>query len=218
MNYGVSIGHPQVRIRVMDDPGTFLLTGEAAHRAGTPAEIEEIKQRIGQGLERGAPAVGFGAAFMRDRSSGFTVAYTYAASFWEILESIRIAAEFGAPISIHVREGEAGIRGIEEIIAAAAVTGASVHIVHIQSSGHWNTPHLLEMIRCGTIAWTRRHHRVLSLYGWHDASGIGHLQSGLAQQVSPGLLGPSMGCHRETSHAIGESEDWSSFKPIRKKL
>ena len=134
IHYGVSIGHPQVRMRVMNDPGTFLPTGPAANRAATPEEIEEIKQGIRQGLERGATAVGFG------------VAYTYAATYWEILESLRVAAEFGAPSHLHIREGESGIQGLQEVLAAATVTGASVHVVHINSSGMWNIPRLLEMI------------------------------------------------------------------------
>ncbi len=134
IHYGVSIGHPQVRMRVMNDPGTFLPTGDAANRAATPEEIEEIKQGIRQGLERGATAVGFG------------VAYTHAATHWEILESLRVAAEFGAPSHLHIREGESGIQGLQEVLAAAAVSGAPVHVVHINSSGVWNIPHLLEMI------------------------------------------------------------------------
>ena len=134
IHYGVSIGHIPVRIQVMGDPGTFLPSGDAAHRSATEAEIEEIKQGIRRGLERGATAVGFG------------VAYTPAATYWEILEMFRIVAESGASAHVHVREGERGIRGVEEVISASAVTGASVHVVHIQSSGQDNTPRLLEMI------------------------------------------------------------------------
>ena len=134
IHYGVSIGHPQVRMRVMNDPGTFLPTGEAANRAATEEEIEQIKQGIRQGLERGAAAVGFG------------VAYTYAATYWEIIEAFHVAAEFGAPSHVHIREGESGIQGLQEVLAAAAVTGAPVHVVHINSSGMWNIPRLLEMI------------------------------------------------------------------------
>jgi N-acyl-D-aspartate/D-glutamate deacylase len=118
----------------MNDPGTFLPTGAAADRAATDEEIKQIKQGIRQGLERGATAVGFG------------VAYTYAATYWEILEALRVAAEFGAPSHLHIREGESGIQGLQEVIAAAAVTGAPVHVVHINSSGKWNIPRLLEMI------------------------------------------------------------------------
>ena len=134
IHYGVSIGHIPVRIQVMGDPGTFLPSGDAAHRAASEAEREEIKQGIRRGLERGATAVGFG------------VAYTQAATYWEILELFRVAAESGATAHVHVRAGERGIRGVEEVISASAVTGAAVHVVHIQSSGQDNTPRLLEMI------------------------------------------------------------------------
>ena len=42
INYGVSIGHIPVRMEVMHDPGSFTPVGDAAHRAATPAELEEI--------------------------------------------------------------------------------------------------------------------------------------------------------------------------------
>ncbi len=35
INFGVSIGHIPVRMNVMHDPGSFLPTGDAAHRAAT---------------------------------------------------------------------------------------------------------------------------------------------------------------------------------------
>ena len=63
IHYGVSIGHIPVLIQVMGDPGTFLPSGDAAHRAAREAEREEIKQGIRRGLERGATAVGFGVAY-----------------------------------------------------------------------------------------------------------------------------------------------------------
>jgi N-acyl-D-aspartate/D-glutamate deacylase len=78
INYGVSIGHIPARMAVMRDPGTFLPSGEAAHRAATPAEIIQLKERVEQGLKRGALGVGFG------------INYTAAASRWEILELFRV--------------------------------------------------------------------------------------------------------------------------------
>ena len=49
INYGVSIGHIQVRMAVLHDPGTFLPSGDGAHRAASPAEIKEIARRIEEG-------------------------------------------------------------------------------------------------------------------------------------------------------------------------
>jgi len=139
INYGVSAGHLAARMAVMHDPVTFLPTGEAAHRAATDAEIAEMKQRLEQGLRRGAVAVGFG------------IQYVPKASHWEILEMFRVAARFGASCHVHMRnaglkEPASSVQALEEVIAAATITGAPLHVVHIQSTGGQATPKLLQMI------------------------------------------------------------------------
>ena len=139
VNYGVSIGHIPTRMAVMRDPGNFLPSGDAAHRAASVAEIAQIRERVEQGLKRGALAVGFG------------INYTAAASRWEVLELFRVAARLGAPCHVHLRyagmkEPASSISALEEVIAAAALTGASLHVVHITSTGLRGTPQLLQMI------------------------------------------------------------------------
>lgn len=139
INYGVSIGHVPVRMAVMHDPGTFLPRGEAAHKAASEAEIAEMKRRIDEGLRRGALGVGFGIQYMP------------VASHWEILEMFRVAARFGASCHVHLRnaglrEPASSIQALEEVIAAAAMTDAPLHVVHIPSTGGQATPRLLQMI------------------------------------------------------------------------
>jgi N-acyl-D-aspartate/D-glutamate deacylase len=139
LNYGVSIGHVPVRMKVMNDPGTFVPSAEAAHRGASEEEIEELKQHIEQGLKLGAVAVGFG------------INYTAAASHWEILEMFRVAAKFGASCHVHLRYGGIkeplnAIHALEEALAAAALTGAPLHVVHVSSIGLRDTPKLLQMI------------------------------------------------------------------------
>ena len=64
VNYGVSIGHMQVRMDVMDDPGTGLTpAGAAGSDAATPEHLDEIEARLRRGLDRGALAMGFGTAY-----------------------------------------------------------------------------------------------------------------------------------------------------------
>jgi len=140
INFGVSAGHIPVRMKVMHDPGNFLPTGDAAHREATPQEIEEIRNQIHHGLERGALAVGMG------------INYTAAASHDEIVEVFRVAAAENASVHVHLRhaglkEPTTGLVGIEEVIAAAAATGAPLHVVHITSMGLKNTPQLIAMVR-----------------------------------------------------------------------
>lgn len=142
IHYGASIGHIPVRMALMKDPGDFLPSGPAAHRAATEPEIEEMKSQIDAALRQGAPAVGFG------------VGYTKGASYWEILEMFRVAARHGATCHVHIRSGSSAaaagsdrLQGLSEVIAAATVTGASLHVVHVNSSGGPDTARMLEMIR-----------------------------------------------------------------------
>jgi N-acyl-D-aspartate/D-glutamate deacylase len=138
INYGASVGHIPARMAVMHDAGQLLPSGDAAHREATPAEIEEILSLIEKGLRRGAVAVGLGPA------------YTEAATNWEITQVFRVAAKYHASCHVHIRSvipGTTGnFDGFEEVIAAAAITGAPLHIVHIQSTGGPNVVHELQMI------------------------------------------------------------------------
>ena len=140
INFGVSVGHIPVRMRVMHDPGTFLPTGDAAHREATAQELREIDQGMERGLKRGALAVGMG------------INYTAAATHDEILEVFRIAANANASVHVHLRhaglkEPTTGLVGLQEVIADAVASGAPLHVVHITSMGLRTTPTLLEVIK-----------------------------------------------------------------------
>jgi dihydroorotase len=123
----------------MHDPGGVTPVGDAAYRAATDEEMILLKKGIEKGLDRGALGVGFG------------MMYTPGASRWEILEMCRIAAKYGAPCIVHMRyagltEPNSCFTALEEVISGAAVTGASLHVVHITSLGFKYTPMLLQMI------------------------------------------------------------------------
>ncbi len=140
VNFGASAGHIPVRIDVMNDPGEFLPVADAAFREATPDELIQIKQGIEKGLERGALAVGFG------------LDYTRGCSRWEAIEVFRIAAKYGAPCHVHIRgkghkEPMSGIEAAGEVIAASAISGAPLHIVHVQSTGLHATGATLGMIQ-----------------------------------------------------------------------
>jgi N-acyl-D-aspartate/D-glutamate deacylase len=140
INFGVSIGHIPVRMKVMKDAGSFLPVSDAAHREATSAELQQIDDDIESGLRSGALAVGMG------------INYTASATHDEIVEVFRLAAKHGASVHVHLRhaglqEPTTGLVGIEEVIAAAAATGAPLHVVHITSMGLKNTPRLIAMVR-----------------------------------------------------------------------
>ena len=135
INFGVGVGHLAARMIAMKEPLAFVPTGVAAKNAATEAEIEQMKEIVEFGLKRGAVSVGLG------------IQYTPNASRWEILEMFRLAARYGATVHVHMRNAGAGsVEALEEVIAAAAITGAPLHVVHITSTGGDSTPKLLQMI------------------------------------------------------------------------
>jgi len=153
VNYGVSVGHIPVRTTVMNDPGGLnqpddqlkgdiirLPIADGANKQASGIEIESINNMIETGLKNGAIAVGMG------------IAYTPGASWWEVLEVFKIAARYGAVCHVHMRGWGAcppndAIEGLSELIAASTISGASLHLVHIGSSGNVMVPELLSMIK-----------------------------------------------------------------------
>jgi dihydroorotase len=80
------------------------------------------------------------------------VNYTPGATHWEIVEMFRIAAKYGASVHVHLRYGglkepNTGLAALEEVLAAAASTGAPLHVVHITSMGLKFTPQLIAMVK-----------------------------------------------------------------------
>lgn len=136
---GVTVGHPPARIKVFKDPSEgFVPHGEGARKPADDEQVTLLKQAIERGLLRGALGVGFG------------IQYTPGASRWEILEMFRVAGRLKAPVFVHMRHMGAvepdAMNSLEELLAAAAVTKAPLHIVHITSSGLGMTPKLLQTI------------------------------------------------------------------------
>jgi dihydroorotase len=139
IHYGVAIGHAPVRMQVLNDPGAFVPAGDAARKKATDAQVEQIAQEVEQGLKRGAVGVGFG------------LAYTPAASKWEILQMFRAAARYDAGAFVHLRgASSAGSadreEGLLEVIAHSAVSGAPVHVAHINSTAQEAIGRMLQII------------------------------------------------------------------------
>lgn len=138
INFGATSGHLPARMAVMHDTGTLLPRDKAVTRAATPEEQRQILALVAKGLDDGALGIGMG------------IAYIPLVGRAEILDLFRLAAERHAVIYVHIRNGgpvEPGvIDALQEVIADAAATGASVHVVHITSMGLRETPICLEMI------------------------------------------------------------------------
>jgi len=138
INFGATSGHLPARMAVMHDSGTLLPRDRAVERAATPREQRETLALVRRGLEEGALGIGVG------------IAYIPLASRAEILDLFRLAAEKKTALYVHMRNGgpeEPGVvDALQEAIADAAATGASLHVVHITSMGLGETPLCLEMI------------------------------------------------------------------------
>jgi N-acyl-D-aspartate/D-glutamate deacylase len=120
VNYGVAIGHIPARMRVLGDPGKGLLpAGVGGSGSATDAQMAAMEAILREGIAQGAVAMGFGSA------------YTPGAPISEIERMFRVAAAGGLTAHIHMR---GGLAGLVETIAAARSAGASLHIVHVNSS------------------------------------------------------------------------------------
>ena len=137
INYGASVSHQVSRQRAMgstyarlNDEGTFTLgasADETLYRDTTAAERAELRAVMEQGLDEGGLGLGFG------------LSYTPGASYEELLELFEVAARRSVPVFVHLRSSGAfqdggALAPFQEVIANAAATGASVHIVHLNSS------------------------------------------------------------------------------------
>lgn len=139
INFGATAGHIPARMAVMHDPGGLLPTGDAAHRRATAEEQHATEDLIRKGLDEKALGIGMG------------IAYVPTATHPEILSVIQIAADRKATVFVHMRspgaiEPGSVTESLQEMIADAAVTGASIHVVHITSMAQAQTGLMLEMI------------------------------------------------------------------------
>ena len=131
IHYGTTASHVAARALIFGAPlpeGTILpKSGPATDQPATPEQIERIQQRLRDEIDAGALGVGMG------------IQYTPGATRLEVIDMFRVAAQRKLPVYTHMRSagrGEPGsaIESVEEVIGAAAITGASLHIVHINST------------------------------------------------------------------------------------
>ena len=136
INYGTSASQPWARAAVLGQPvveGAIVPpSGPATNGPANPEQVQRIEQRLREELNAGGLGVGIG------------IQYTPGASRLEIIEMFRVAAERGRPVFVHIRGDR--LESVEEVIAAAAVTGAPLHIVHINSSCLREAPECLRLV------------------------------------------------------------------------
>ncbi|MEO0425412.1 MAG: amidohydrolase family protein [Pseudomonadota bacterium] len=110
----------------------FESAGASAYEAVADGAFVKLDAALVKELEAGALGI------------GLLVGYQPGASWQEILHLFEFAAAHDTPIYVHVRDP--GVRGIQEMIANAAATGATAHVVHVNSMALGDIEHALDLI------------------------------------------------------------------------
>ncbi len=154
IHFGATIGHSSVRWRAMEKyadqtveatrivgderlesdalAGVARATANARYEALTAAELVVMRDGLARGLADGALGI------------GVPVGYYPGATREEIFRVYAFAAEHAVPVFTHVRN--VTLDAIQEAIADAAVTGAPLHIVHLNSMALGDIGVALEMV------------------------------------------------------------------------
>ena len=131
INYGTTASHAAARAlafgQPIHEPTIVPPSGDATNLPAAPDQIKAIENRLGQELDAGALGIGMG------------IQYTPGATRFEVIQMFRLAASRRVPVFTHVRsfgliEPGSSIEAVSEVIGAAAISGASLHVVHINSS------------------------------------------------------------------------------------
>jgi N-acyl-D-aspartate/D-glutamate deacylase len=131
INYGTTASHGAARSLAFgtpfSEPVLVAPSGAATNQPATPEQIRKMEDRLNSELDAGAIGIGMG------------IQYTPGATHFEVIDMFRLAARRGVPVFTHVRsfgrlEPGSSIEAVSEVIGAAAVSGASLQIAHINSS------------------------------------------------------------------------------------
>ena len=153
INYGTAASHPAARALAFNEPlpaetpvttpnATPVLVAKSGPATDQPASAQQIDAmlaRLRSELQAGALAVGMG------------IQYTPGATRHEVIEMFRTAAAHHVPVYTHVRstgqaEPGSAVEAISEVIGASAISGAPLHIVHINSSCLKDSMECLSMV------------------------------------------------------------------------
>lgn len=130
IHFGTTASHLAARAAVFGAPlpdGTILpKSGPATDQPASAEQIEQIRQRLREQLDAGALGIGMG------------IEYAPGATRLEVIDMFRVAAERKLPVYTHMRRAglidPGGVASVEEVIGASAISGAPLHIVHINST------------------------------------------------------------------------------------
>ena len=143
INYGTTASHVAARSLVFGSPlpqnEILPKAGPATDLPATPEQVALIEQRLQHELDAGGLGIGMG------------IQYTPGATHLEVIQMFRLAAARNVPVFTHMRsfgpkEPGSAIEAVSEVIGAAAISGASLHIVHINSTCLLDSPQCLSLV------------------------------------------------------------------------
>ena len=134
IHFGATAAYGAARVLAFDEDELAARNEEAS-----PEQVEAIQETLREGLADGALGI------------GLPLQYQPGASRPEIFRMFQTATEAGVTVFAHIRyagmkEPESAISAVQEMIADAAGSGGSVHIVHIGSTGLGQMPVVIDMI------------------------------------------------------------------------
>ena len=131
IHYGTTASYLSARALAFGTPlpaGAILpKSGPATDERATPEQIAQMQKRLNSEIEAGALGIGMG------------IEYAPGSTRLEVIDVFRLAAGRKVPVYTHMRsagrvEPGSAIQSTEEVIGAAAISGAPLHIVHINST------------------------------------------------------------------------------------
>ena len=131
IHYGTTASYLSARSLAFGTPlpaGAILpKSGPATDEHATPEQIAQMQKRLSSEIEAGALGIGMG------------IEYAPGSTRLEVIDMFRLAAGRKLPVYTHMRSAGrvapgSAIQSTEEVIGAAAISGAPLHIVHINST------------------------------------------------------------------------------------
>jgi len=153
-NYGATASHLAARMKTLTgvDIGNPIYAGNVERGAGavdyantqlTAEQMTDLNDALAAGITDGGLGIGIG------------ITYAPGATHEEIFTLFELAARYDVPIFVHMRQerqlGGDLLAPLQEVLSNAAATGASLHVVHINSSLNEDVRTAMKMIR-GAVA------------------------------------------------------------------
>jgi N-acyl-D-aspartate/D-glutamate deacylase len=171
INYGTTASHAAARASAfgvtLSEDMLVPASGPATNEPATQEQLSATEARLQSELDAGALGIGMG------------IQYIPGATRLEVIRMFRLAAQRGVPVFTHVRsfgrlEPGSSIEAVSEVIGAAAISGASLHIVHVNSSCVKDAPECLAM-----IAGARERGLDITTEGYPYIAGMTYINSAL---------------------------------------